>query len=130
MAKNTTPETSAQEHMISDSDTDRATEQLPGTRSLRSAVLANSGPDRDAVLHSIEGKLVTIVAVDIANHRGKFRDYPLSSVTLDDGRQFVVAGKGIADILGQVDLDTGPILAAFRREPSSFREGDFYWTVE
>lgn len=87
-------------------------------------------PERDAVLKSIEGQEVTITAVDIdPEHQGKYRKYPLTTVTLDDGRTFSVAGSAVATPLSQLQPEDFPIGAVFYQEESTYQEGSTFWAV-
>lgn len=99
-------------------------------KSLRSVILELT-PARDAVLLSIEDEYVEIASVEIDPEHGKGRrKYPLTTVTLADGRTFQVAGSGVANVLQDVQPEEYPLWGTFRRLPSDFKPGEYYWIVE
>lgn len=99
-------------------------------RTLKDLLGTNRPNTRDEVLLSIEGQEVTIASVEIEiDHQGRWRKYPLTTVTLDDGRTFTVAGSAIAGPLGELQPEDFPIGAVFYREASSYEPGATFWAV-
>jgi hypothetical protein len=63
-------------------------------------------------------------------HQGRYRSYPLSKVTLADGRTLQVAGKAFADPFTYLLDEDWPVTGAFRQVESTFSPGTFYWLFE
>lgn len=103
----------------------------PQVHSLSETLRAKStASNRDEVLLSIEGKEVTITTIDIERIEGRMGDYSLTTITLDDGRTFRVAGQSVSVPLGHVNDADLPVKGVFSRKVSTFDPSRTYWTVE
>lgn len=81
----------------------------------------------DPTLAAVEGQPVIVTAATVELKHGVNGPFPITTVILQGGESFTVAGNGVANVLGLVPDDAYPVEVIFESVPSRYDPARRYW---